>query len=212
MTIEAARSDLAACVQAATERGITLKSFVFPRNSEGHHAALREAGFRVFRGARPDVAREGPAALHRVAHLADQALGIAPPVSRPMEELPGLWRVPGSAPADGHDRHAPRRPGGVADPQGEARPRRAVEQDARVPPLDAPVQPLDRTASTCCGVLEGILRVAADARDRDQLRIAPMGAVPDLFGAKPDGVTDERTANAVGPAGQDFVPAGGSGS
>ncbi len=41
MTLEAARSDLAACVRLATERGIRLKSFVFPRNSEGHHGALQ---------------------------------------------------------------------------------------------------------------------------------------------------------------------------
>ena len=36
-------------------------------------------------------------------------------------------------------------------------------------------------------VLEGILQAASNARDRDQLRIAPMGAVPDLFGADPRG-------------------------
>src|SRR5262249_32941528 len=47
---EAAASDLAACVQAARARGIVLRSFVFPRNLEGHHALLREHGFIAYRG------------------------------------------------------------------------------------------------------------------------------------------------------------------
>jgi hypothetical protein len=59
------------------------------------------------------------------------------------------------------------------------------------------------------GVLEGILRVAASARERDQIRIAPMKAVPDLFGARPEGSIVDRAAKAVAP-GQDLAPAGGS--
>ena len=211
MTIEAARSDLAACVQAATDRGITLKSFVFPRNSEGHHAALREAGFRVFRGADPTWHAKAPTSLHRVAHLTDQLLGIAPPVSRPMEELPGLWRVPGSALLMGTTGMRRVVPAGARIHKAKLGFKRAVEQDAVFHLWTHPFN-LSTHREYMLGVLEGILRVAADARDRDQLRIAPMGAVPDLFGAKPDGVMDERTANAVGHAGQDFVPAGGSGS
>ena len=92
----AAETDVAACVRAADERGIELRSFVFPRNAEGHHEVLRDHGFGAFRGEDPTWfgGLRGP--VKRAAHLVDQALGIAPPVSTPAEVLPGLWNVPGS--------------------------------------------------------------------------------------------------------------------
>jgi peptidoglycan/xylan/chitin deacetylase (PgdA/CDA1 family) len=92
----AARSDLRACVDAARATGLTLKSFVFPRNREGHHQALRDSGIIAYRGADPVWYRGFPRALRRASHLADQALALTPPVSAPIETLPGLWNIPGS--------------------------------------------------------------------------------------------------------------------
>jgi hypothetical protein len=92
----AARSDLAECVRLARERGITLRSFVFPRNLEGHHALLREHGLVAYRGEEPNWYRGLSGGLKRGAHFVDQAAAMEPPVSLPEETLPGLWNVPGS--------------------------------------------------------------------------------------------------------------------
>ena len=50
---EAFRTDLAACVTAATAMGIDLRSFVFPRNSIDYVDVLEEEGFIAFRGHPP---------------------------------------------------------------------------------------------------------------------------------------------------------------
>ena len=96
LTPEAVRSDLEACLALAERRGITLRSFVFPRNRQGHHDQLRRYGFSAFRGPDPTWHARFPGTSARVAHLVDQAAAIRPPVSVPREYLPGLWNIPGS--------------------------------------------------------------------------------------------------------------------
>jgi hypothetical protein len=93
---DVARSELRACVEQAKRRGIELRSFVFPRNIEGHHAVLREFGMAAFRGHDPTWYYGLPRVVRRAAHLADQAAAVPPPVSDPTETLPGLWNIPGS--------------------------------------------------------------------------------------------------------------------
>ena len=93
---EAAAADLRACVAVAEKRGIKLRSFVFPRNREGHHDLLREHGFIAFRGEEPTWWRDLPGAAKRAGHLFDQAAARRPPVVEPAEKLPGLWNLPGS--------------------------------------------------------------------------------------------------------------------
>ncbi len=95
-TREAAVADLSACVALARERGIELRSLVFPRNSEGWHDVLQEQGFRAFRGPDPSLSNQLPRAARRVGHYSEHALGLTPPVSQPSEKLPGLWNIPGS--------------------------------------------------------------------------------------------------------------------
>jgi len=92
----AAASDLGACVAAARARGIVLRSFVFPRNVEGHHDVLAEHGFVAYRGEEPHVYRGLPRPARRAAHFVDHALARAAPVVAPAERLPGLWNIPGS--------------------------------------------------------------------------------------------------------------------
>jgi peptidoglycan/xylan/chitin deacetylase (PgdA/CDA1 family) len=96
LTREAVDADLDACVTLAARRGIALRSFVFPRNSEGHHDALRAHGFQAYRGADPTWHAGLPGPLGRGAHLIDQLAALPPPVSQPTERLPGLWNIPGS--------------------------------------------------------------------------------------------------------------------
>lgn len=95
-TAEVVRSELAACAAIAVERGIDLKSFVFPRNEEGHHDLLAEFGFTAYRGADPTWYRSLPRYARRLAHYLDQFAAVAPPVVSPLEMRPGLWNIPGS--------------------------------------------------------------------------------------------------------------------
>lgn len=98
MTKEAAAADLDACISAARDRGIELRSFVFPGNSEGHHDVLRERGFRAYRGTGPEEmrVRRLPRPLQRPVRLATQIVGARPLVGKPAETLPGLWDIPAS--------------------------------------------------------------------------------------------------------------------
>lgn len=91
-----ADSELKACVRLAEEKGLELKSFVFPRNVEGHHALLAKHGFTSYRGQEPSWYRGLPGLLQRGAHFADQGLAVVPPVSLPQETLPGLFNIPAS--------------------------------------------------------------------------------------------------------------------
>ena len=93
---DVASSELEACLRVAADAGIELRSFVFPRNVEGHHDVLRAHGIRAFRGAEPYWYRGLPGPLRRAAHLADEAIALTPPVSSPAEIQPGLWDIPGS--------------------------------------------------------------------------------------------------------------------
>jgi peptidoglycan/xylan/chitin deacetylase (PgdA/CDA1 family) len=95
-TAEVVEADLSACAKLAAQRGVPLRSFVFPRNSEGHHAALAEHGYVAYRGLDPSWFESFPSQVGRAARLLDQAVPFPPPVSTPTETLPGLWNIPGS--------------------------------------------------------------------------------------------------------------------
>jgi peptidoglycan/xylan/chitin deacetylase (PgdA/CDA1 family) len=109
---ETAGSELAECVRLASERGIELRSFAYPRNRVGHLAVLREHGITGYRG--PDEVwyeeERYPGPLKRVGHIVDVLIARQPPVVLPKETLPGLWNVPGSMiyfPMHGRRRHIP---------------------------------------------------------------------------------------------------------
>lgn len=98
---EAAASDLARSVEAASTLGLDLVSFVYPQKKVGHLEALANAGFRIFRGedARWYYSKDWvPASVRRVCHLADQFSGWPPPVVLPRRAKGGLWELPGSLP------------------------------------------------------------------------------------------------------------------
>ncbi|HEX6146223.1 MAG TPA: hypothetical protein VF083_05545, partial [Acidimicrobiia bacterium] len=48
-------SDLAACRHVASEAGLQLRSFVYPRNTIGHLDTLAGHGFEAYRGLRPPI-------------------------------------------------------------------------------------------------------------------------------------------------------------
>jgi len=109
---ECADSELRACVKAARELGIELRSFAFPRNSVGHLDVLRAHAFTSFRGPGPRwyEQEEPPGPEARLARLWDVLLATTPPVFLPRLTGDGLWDLPGSMiyqPMHGLRRHIP---------------------------------------------------------------------------------------------------------
>jgi peptidoglycan/xylan/chitin deacetylase (PgdA/CDA1 family) len=177
-TRETAASEVRACVRAAGELGITLRSFAFPRNRVGHLDVLREYGFTCFRGTEPTWYMRGGRAeswLKRAAHLADVVVARPPPVVVP-ERTQGLINIPASMmffPAHGLRRHIP-----LSARVGRAL--KGVESaahDQRIMHLwFHPTNLADDTDA----MLEGLRRVFADVarrRERAELDVLPMGEV-----------------------------------
>lgn len=107
---DAARTDLDACVRAARELGVTLRSFAFPRNRVGHLDVLREAGFTCFRGPEPTWhGGGGRGALARAGHIVDVLTAREAPLVEP-RSVDGLIDIPASMmyfPMHGVRRHLP---------------------------------------------------------------------------------------------------------
>jgi peptidoglycan/xylan/chitin deacetylase (PgdA/CDA1 family) len=92
-TPEIARRELGEGVRVAAERGLSLKSFVFPENKLGHTALLKQAGFLIYRG-RNLGGRGGEQGLGtRIKRLVTRRI-TAPAVAPIWRD--GLWEVPGS--------------------------------------------------------------------------------------------------------------------
>lgn len=109
---QCADTDLARCVALAAELGLTLHSFVFPRNVVGHLDLVARHGFTCWRGPAPDWYADGavPQPIGRLAHIADVARAATPPTVMPCRGEHGLWNVPASAsflPANGVRRVIP---------------------------------------------------------------------------------------------------------
>lgn len=109
---EAARTDIAACVEAAENLDIKLNSFVFPRDRVGHLDLLKEYGFTTYRGAIPKWYEQGEdrSVVKRLAHLWDVVTAATPPTVLPELEKNGLVNIPGSMiffPVQGIRRYIP---------------------------------------------------------------------------------------------------------
>jgi peptidoglycan/xylan/chitin deacetylase (PgdA/CDA1 family) len=193
-TREAAVADVEACIALARERHVELRSFVFPRNLEGHHDVLREHGFVAFRGADPVPGRTYPRPIRRARHFLEHAIGTPPPVSPPVEKLPGLWDIRGSMLF-----------------MSRSGPRKAITRAARVRKARAGLTAaasrgqvfhlwthpfnLASAPEMLLGVLEEIVAEAARMRERGEIAIATMAAVADRAAAA--GVA-ERSARSTG--------------
>jgi peptidoglycan/xylan/chitin deacetylase (PgdA/CDA1 family) len=171
-----AESDLSACLEAARPRGIVLRSFVFPRNAEGHHGVLQRHGFAAYRGEDPSWYRTLPGTARRAAHLFDQAAALPPPVTEPSEKLPGLWNFPGSMlllHTDGVRRLIP-----FASRVLKARAglRRAIRERKLFHLWFHPFN-VARHRDGMLDTLDAILADAARLRDRGELDIMTMGGL-----------------------------------
>ncbi len=95
-TPEMAEADLNAAMAAAQGKGITLNSFVFPRNMVGHLNILHKLGLKSYRGQDPLMRGWGSGPLLRAVHFWHQLWGFPPEPVRAEESLPGLWNIPGN--------------------------------------------------------------------------------------------------------------------
>jgi peptidoglycan/xylan/chitin deacetylase (PgdA/CDA1 family) len=95
---EAAASELGACVKAAGELGLELRSFAFPRNGVGHLDLLPDFGFTSYRGPAPRwyERQDPPSPSARLARLACVLSAATPPVVTVEPGPQGLWNVPAS--------------------------------------------------------------------------------------------------------------------
>lgn len=168
--------ELQACLAAAMELGIELRSFVFPQNRVGHLALLKEYGFICYRGPEPHEDGHLSDARRRLMHLWKVCTAAQPPVYLPELTEAGLWNIPGSMfyfPMHGRRRYLPlalRVNRAVKGLQAAARQRRIFHLWFH------PTNLADETERMFAG-LRAILARAADLRARGELTIAPMGAL-----------------------------------
>lgn len=170
-----AESEISHCQRAAEDLGITLRSFVYPRNSAGFVDVLARHGFTCWRGQEPVWynRRRVPVPLRRAAHLADVALAARPPTVLPHRDRHGLWCIPASGsflPYHGLRRAIPisrRVERGIAGID------RAVK-DRRVSHLWLhPLNLADEPKRMLAGLVR-VLEHAARHRDAGRLEILPM--------------------------------------
>ncbi len=80
VTPEIVRSQLLKCQELASERGLQLRSFAYPRNYVAHTNVLRETGFSSYRGEARSWYRNLPGVASRMGHFVDRLIGFTPPV------------------------------------------------------------------------------------------------------------------------------------
>lgn len=105
-----AEAEVEKCIALAQEMDIELKSFIFPRHSEGHYAVLQKYGFSSYRSELFGWGNRLRGHSQRWAQFVGDVLGITPPTAVVEEKLPGLWGISSSAyfrPAYGYGRYVP---------------------------------------------------------------------------------------------------------
>lgn len=94
---EIVRAELERSVEVAAERGLSMVSFVYPRNRVGHRDLLAEYGFTTYRGNRPKSVVDTNETLGKVAKIARGTVpGTGPPVVDPTVDEYGLVNIPAS--------------------------------------------------------------------------------------------------------------------
>lgn len=94
-TVEQMDADLAAARAVADAQGITLRSFVFPKNRVKHLPVLERHGFAAYRGRNRSWYEDFPGPLRKIAHVIDDYGVPTAPTVLP-ERVGMLWNIPGS--------------------------------------------------------------------------------------------------------------------
>ena len=184
VTEEIARSQVDKCRDLAQDRGLEMRSFVFPRNRVAHLDVLRESGFACYRGPERSWYTTLPRLLSRAGHFAHRFLGITPPVYSGLEADSGLVNIPASMflmPPTGVRSLIPGRSRVRQAARGL---RKSAESDALFHLWFHPWNIGDSAAML--EWLEAILREVDALRSQDRLRVMTMGGVANevLAGAR----------------------------
>jgi hypothetical protein len=167
-------SDLAACQSLAADHGLTMRSFVFPRNSIGYVDQLAAHGFVCYRGS--------PGAPGGRWHrLADRLRPLTSSAVKPSRHPTGVWNVPQTylyAPAE----RASRLPITVWTRRPRARLRLAAEQ-AGIFHLWFHPHNIAANPQRALGGLEILFGEAARLRDTGRLEVLTMGGLADRLGS-----------------------------
>jgi peptidoglycan/xylan/chitin deacetylase (PgdA/CDA1 family) len=177
-TPEVFGSELAAAGRVAADRGVELRSFVYPRNSIGQIERLAEHGYRSYRGGRPAAPFAGRRGWQRRAlSLVDKLRPLPGSATLPARHGSGVWNVPQTylfAPATTGRRLPPA--------LWARRPRARLRQAARDRSLfHLWFHPYNVTADPerALAALEVVCREAARLRDAGRLDVLTMGALAD---------------------------------
>jgi peptidoglycan/xylan/chitin deacetylase (PgdA/CDA1 family) len=177
-TPEVFGSELAAAGRVAADRGVELRSFVYPRNSIGQIERLAEHGYRSYRGGRPAAPFAGRRGWQRRAlTLVDKLRPLPGSATLPARHGSGVWNVPQTylfAPATTGRRLPPA--------LWARRPRARLRQAARDRSLfHLWFHPYNVTADPerALAALEVVCREAARLRDAGRLDVLTMGALAD---------------------------------
>lgn len=94
---EIVHGELQRCLDVADQYGLSMKSFVFPRNRMGHRELLGEYGIETYRGPRPGTWAERSETLQQVGKvLRGTVPGTSPPIVQPRIDEYGLVDIPAS--------------------------------------------------------------------------------------------------------------------
>jgi peptidoglycan/xylan/chitin deacetylase (PgdA/CDA1 family) len=177
-TPEVFGSELAVAGRVAADRGVELRSFVYPRNSIGQIERLAEHGYRSYRGGRPAAPFAGRRGWQRRAlTLVDKLRPLPGSATLPARHGSGVWNVPQTylfAPATTGRRLPPA--------LWARRPRARLRQAARDRSLfHLWFHPYNVTADPerALAALEVVCREAARLRDAGRLDVLTMGALAD---------------------------------
>lgn len=89
--------ELSSGFEALEDLNIQPRSFVFPRDIEGHHELLRKVGIQCYRGRAPITSEWlGFNLAGSLARAIEEVATLTPPPVWPTEVRPGLWNVPAS--------------------------------------------------------------------------------------------------------------------
>jgi hypothetical protein len=178
-----AEEELAASIRAASEIGLRMTSFAFPRNRIAHLDLLPKYGFTSYRGqdARWYERTGRRRWFHRAGHLADMFFAPTPTPVLPIWHEEGLWEIPGSmlfTPSHGMRRIVPAKARVHRARKGL---RRAADTKKIFHLWFHPTDVVVRKDAMLEG-LRQILETASELRDAGNLSILNMSDITGLLG------------------------------
>jgi hypothetical protein len=96
-SFRALRLEMFRGMEALQEIGVRPRSFVFPRDLEGHHGILAKGGIQCYRGRAPILSEWlGYNSAGSITRAIEEVARLTPPPIWPTEVMPGLWNIPAS--------------------------------------------------------------------------------------------------------------------